>query len=71
MQRKLKVFGFDVWNAEKGIIFANDREQAIKIFHETYRCKIFPDECDGYISGTAVVWFIGGVPKKPSLFIAE
>lgn len=51
----MKLFSYDIWDSDKGIILADSEEEAVKIFHDEYEgvpvvgydCEeLAPQACD-------------------------
>ena len=60
----MKVFGYDIWDGDKGIIFAETKEEAERIYKENYDEPI----ADGdYDSGMCQIDFVCDVPDKSAL----
>lgn len=57
----MKVFSYDIFDGDKGIIFAEDYGQAYNKFKAEYgnEYPIYPEECDDYVSQTCQINEIG------------
>ena len=60
----MKVWSYDIWDGDKGIIFAETEEEA-KALYERYYDEPIADE--DYDSGMCQIDFVCDVPDKPKI----
>ena len=61
----MKAYTYDIWEGDKGIIFANSEEEAIKMYEQAYPDNPIYD-CD-YVSGACSLDYLCEVPNEPWL----
>lgn len=61
----MKLFAYDIWDGDKGIIFAENEDQAMVMFKKCYDNDINIDGCCE--SGDCRVDFICDIPSEPRL----
>lgn len=66
----MNVYYFDIWDSDKGIIFANNEEEARKLFKNGYPDVPLDDEED-YDSGVCRIDYICEIPNRPYLIATE
>lgn len=68
--RCLRIYSYDIWDGDKGIILAYDWFEAIKIFRENYEGVPIADIEDlDYDSGVCQMDYVGLVDKPKSLYL--
>ena len=60
----MKVWGYDIWEGDKGIIFAETKEEAKAIYKQNYNEPIYDGD---YEPDTCQIDYVCDVPEKPSL----
>lgn len=67
---ELKVYGYDNFEGDKGIIIANNYEEAVKIYRENYEREI-TDDPDKYVNGGCYLFDLGKVEKEKMYVTTE
>ncbi len=67
----LKVYHYDIWDHDKGLIFAESREQACEIFRKEYDFPICPEDVDDYDADICVIDYVCDVTNEPRLVFTE
>ncbi len=67
----LKIYHYDIWEKDKGLIFAESREEACKIFKKEYSNLIYPEETDDYDSDICSIDYVCDVLNEPRLVYME
>ena len=60
----MNVYMYDIWDGDKGIIFANTEEEAKKIYTRNYDEPIYDGDYDSH---TCRIDFVCEVPNKPKI----
>jgi len=62
----MKVWSYDIWDGDKGIIFAETKEEAIALYESNYDELIVDGDYD---SGLCQMEYVCDVPDYPKLYI--
>lgn len=64
----MKIFGYDIWNGDKGIIIANDEEEAIRIFKKEYDNPVVGVDVEDQLYNTCDIDEVADLKDKPALY---
>ncbi len=67
----LKIYHYDIWDHDKGLIFAESREQACEIFKREYDNPIYPEDFDYYDHEVCSIDYVCDVESEPRLVYME
>lgn len=68
----MKIYDYDIWDGDKGIILANDYHEAFEMFKKNYPdIPVCPEEVDEYDTYVCCIRTAGEVTNEPHLFIMD
>lgn len=67
---ELRVYGYDNFHGDKGVIIANNYEEAVKVYRQKYDRKIIDDH-DEYMEDGCYLFDMGLVEKNKMYINAE
>lgn len=64
----MKIFEYDIYDGDKGIIIANDEAEAIRIFKNNYENAVVSVDVTDYNSGTCSINEVAELENNPQLY---
>lgn len=64
----MKIFEYDVWDGDKGIIIANDEDEAVRIFKKEYDLPVVGVDVEDQEHGTCVIDEVADLHDHPALY---